>query len=222
MRHLPLFLFLLAYSVALHANEIKGTVYVFTKGDMKLLETLDNSIIYLTGIETPPPKEIAISEQKHGKFSPRLLPVIKGQTVQFYNRDNEKHQLFLKDGKDNYDFKMFSKEQSREILFDQVGKFILYSNTHKRMIADILVLENTYFSLTDKNGKYYIKDIPSGDYTLHAWHIYGGHKKVSVHIKPKTLTVNFRLDSILTPQEVRNHLDKNNKKYPLPYLKPKF
>lgn len=43
-------------------------------------------------------------------------------------------------------------------------------DTHVHMNGYMLGLKHPYFSVTDKNGKYEIADIPPGKYTLIAWH----------------------------------------------------
>jgi len=43
-------------------------------------------------------------------------------------------------------------------------------NVHPEMEAYVAVLENPYFAVSDKEGNYMIKDVPSGTYTLKIWH----------------------------------------------------
>ena len=37
------------------------------------------------------------------------------------------------------------------------------------MEAYVVVLQNPYFALTDKDGNFIIKNIPAGNYTLSVW-----------------------------------------------------
>lgn len=43
-------------------------------------------------------------------------------------------------------------------------------NVHPEMEAYIVVLQNPYFAVVDKKGKFEILGIPAGEYTLKVWH----------------------------------------------------
>ena len=66
----------------------------------------------------------------------------------------------------------------------------------ERMILDVIVLDNHYFAKTKSDGRYFIADVPPGEYTLRAWHIFGGEqeRKISVISGNKVLEgIDFRL-----------------------------
>jgi hypothetical protein len=42
-------------------------------------------------------------------------------------------------------------------------------DVHKWMTSWLIVQDNPYYALTGENGKFKIKDVPPGTYTLRAW-----------------------------------------------------
>ena len=54
--------------------------------------------------------------------------------------------------------------------FDQVCSVPLLCNVHAEMSAYVLVLENPYFSVTEKDGVFNIENVPPGTYKVSAWH----------------------------------------------------
>lgn len=48
--------------------------------------------------------------------------------------------------------------------------FVMQCGFHPYMFSWGLVVKNPYFSITKEDGKFEIKDIPPGEYTLTAWH----------------------------------------------------
>jgi hypothetical protein len=55
------------------------------------------------------------------------------------------------------------------VLFDKVGVVKIGCNIHDWMSAIILVLPTSHFATTDDDGRYTLV-LPSGTYTLVAWH----------------------------------------------------
>jgi hypothetical protein len=43
-------------------------------------------------------------------------------------------------------------------------------NVHAEMSAYVIVTETPYFATTGKDGKFILKDVPPGKYTLKVWH----------------------------------------------------
>jgi hypothetical protein len=65
-------------------------------------------------------------------------------------------------------------------------------NVHPWMKAYMAVLPNPYFQVTDKDGKFDLKNLPPGTYTLTAWHELYGTSDQTVTIGPKeTKAVTF-------------------------------
>ena len=67
-------------------------------------------------------------------------------------------------------------------------------NVHPEMSGYIIVMNNPFFVLTDKDGKYVIPDVPAGKYRLSTWHknLETVTKEVTVPAEG-TIMVNFEL-----------------------------
>lgn len=123
----------------------------------------------IEGKELPPPQQSVKMDQIGLVYVPHVLPVIKGTTVDFHNSDDVKHNTFGV-GADDFDLGTWTKGIVRSYTFDKLGETAILCNLHPEMEAYVVVLQNPYFSLTDEEGKYEIKDVPQGEYKLKTWH----------------------------------------------------
>jgi hypothetical protein len=65
-------------------------------------------------------------------------------------------------------------------------------DVHGWMNAYVGVLDHPYFATTDKDGKFELKSLPPGTYTIEAWHEKLGTATQSVTLGPKdSKEVNF-------------------------------
>lgn len=131
-------------------------------------------VVYIERIEeeSPPSEEHALMDQKDLEFVPHVLPVTKGTTVDFLNSDDVLHNVFTPDKcAEKMNLGTWPKGEARSYTFTEEGCMsVLLCNVHPQMEAWVLVLQNTYFSKTDKDGVYIIEDVPPGKYVLRAWH----------------------------------------------------
>ena len=192
---------------------LQGSLKVFKKGGKKTLRHFDNAIVYLDGVSTPAPAEPVGIDQRKKKFQPRICPVIKGQVVRFYNMDRVEHNVFSTDEKNTFDLGRYPKGEYRDQAYNDLGLYKVYCNIHKKMILDILVVPNRYYSLTDKKGQYQITDVPAGEYVLKAWHIYGGSVELPISVKQDTNLPELSLNSTRVVRELEAHLNKDGVKY---------
>ncbi len=77
----------------------------------------------------------------------------------------------------------YGSDQVKPWTFNTIGEAVLLCNIHAEMSAWIVIRQNPYFSITDKDGNFEIKDVPAGNYTLDVW-----NEKLSV--EPQQVTVN--------------------------------
>jgi len=59
------------------------------------------------------------------------------------------------------------------------------------MFAWVTIEDSPYFAVSDKNGKFTIKDVPPGQYTITAIHRKLGSQKLDVEVKDINVTVSF-------------------------------
>ena len=131
-------------------------------------------------------------DQKGMTFIPHVLPVVKGTTVKFLNSDPYAHNVFSPEGK--YNLGTWPTGQTRDHKFDKPGVYTQLCRVHPEMEAFIVVLDTPYFTVTDKTGKYTIKGVPAGKYTLVAWSekLKEGKQAVTVE-NGKSVTVDLTL-----------------------------
>ena len=194
------------------AGEIAGQVTILNR-DGQPLSRFDHAVVYIEGIETPPPPEPAVMDQKSKEFVPRLLPVVKGQEIRFLNSDKVQHNVFSPHEEEPFDLGLSPSGEFKSIKLNSLRRHKVYCNLHKSMVADIIALPNRYFGLTDEAGRYRIQGLPEGDYVLRAWHIFGGAEQKPVRVGTPAVTVDFTLRSAQSTQDILEHADKSGQTY---------
>jgi plastocyanin len=108
--------------------------------------------------------------QKDKTFSPHVLAIPLGATVEFPNFDPIFHNAFSNyDGKP-FDLGLYAPGTSRSVVFSRPGIVRVFCNIHATMSAVIAVLETPYFDVSKQNGSFEIADVPAGDYRLRVFH----------------------------------------------------
>lgn len=158
------------------------------------------SVVYveaIAGKTFPAPTNHPVMDQKGLMFSPHIMAVQQGTTIDFLNSDTVQHNVFWTaigtDKKAGKNLGTWPKGEKRSFTFDKPGVVPLLCNVHPEMAAYIVVSPTPYFAQTDDGGNYKIKDVPDGSYTLTAWH--EGAKSQS---KPVTVSGGGKADFTLT------------------------
>lgn len=120
-------------------------------------------------------------DQKGMMFTPRVMPIQKGTTVEFINSDPVGHNVFTPDG-DKYDLGTWPKGESRSHKFEKPGVYRQLCKVHDDMVAFIVVLDTKYFAVSDKNGEFKLPALAPGKYTLTFWHEKLAAKEVTVEV----------------------------------------
>jgi len=135
------------------------------------------SVVYvdtIAGKTFPAPKEHPVMDQKGLLFSPHIMAVQQGTTVEFLNSDNVQHNVFWSaignDKKAGHNMGTWPKGEKRPYTFDKAGVVPLLCNVHPEMGGYIVVSPTPYFAETDDSGNYTIKDVPDGSYNVVVWH----------------------------------------------------
>jgi plastocyanin len=195
------------------AADITGRVTVLAKDGQQPLKKFDNAVVYLEAVETPPPAQPAVMDQRNKEFVPRLLPVVKGQEIRFLNSDKVQHNVFSPHEHEPFDLGLYPAGESKSVRLNALRRHKVYCNLHKSMVADILVLPNRYFSLTDENGRYRIESPPEGNHVLRVWHIFGGAEQKPILMGKQSISVDFTIRSVQGNQDILEHPDKSGKGY---------
>jgi plastocyanin len=109
--------------------------------------------------------------QKAATFSPHVLPVLVGTTVEWPNNDDIYHNVFSDSDAKKFDLGLYKgNPPEKRVSFDKAGRVDAFCSIHENMHCIILVMPNPYFATTDANGHYIIPNVPPGTYKLKAWH----------------------------------------------------
>ncbi|MSU58949.1 MAG: hypothetical protein EXS35_12415 [Pedosphaera sp.] len=109
--------------------------------------------------------------QKKAMFSPHVLPVMAGTTVEWPNYDEILHNVFSISEIKNFDLELYKgNPPDKRVTFDKPGRVDVFCSIHTAMSCIVLVLENPYFAATDGHGRYTIPNVPAGNYKLKAWY----------------------------------------------------
>jgi plastocyanin len=139
--------------------------------------TPGNSVVFVdavSGKSFPAPSQEPVMSQRSLTFSPHLLVVQEGTTVQFQNDDNVQHNVFWPSVGGNkklaHNLGTWPKGEKRPFKFTQPGVVPLLCNVHPEMSGYIVISPTPYFAQTDAAGNYKIDNVPDGKYTVTAWH----------------------------------------------------
>jgi hypothetical protein len=102
-------------------------------------------------------------------FTPHVLPVLNGTTVDFPNSDPIFHNAFSSYNGQIFDVGLYPPGTSRAVRFTRPGVLRVFCNIHPTMSAIILVLNTPYFVRTAKNGSFEM-NVPPGEYDLSFFH----------------------------------------------------
>lgn len=149
------------------AGTVKGTFPVAGA------EEAQRTVIYIEAVPegslpAPPSTPLKLS-QRGARFSPAVMPLFKGTSVDFTNDDWVTHNVFSKSKVKPFDLGLYGKEQSKVLRFDEPGRVDLFCAIHPRMSAVLLVLQNPYFTKPAEDGSFTLTNVPAGEWKLRVY-----------------------------------------------------
>ena len=166
----------LAAVSVLSAGSISGRVELRDSQDAAVRKHMDFSgvVVWLEpvagSVDPAPAGAIARMIQKDKIFTPHVLPIRVGTTVNFPNFDPIFHNAFSNYNGQLFDVGLYPPGTSRPVRFARPGVVRVFCNIHANMSAVIVVLNTPYFLATQKNGNFQLNNIPPGEYTLRFFH----------------------------------------------------
>jgi plastocyanin len=184
-------------AVAVHAGTITGTVRAQAKpganADLQCgkydsrqfkfvervnYEEMRDFVVHIDGPmdtkvwEQTQPAQVVTSRvhQKGAMFSPHVLPIMVGRTVEWPNNDDILHNVFSVSESNPFDLGLYKNPKVERWTFTKPGRVDVFCSIHTRMSCIVLVLENPFYSSTNEKGAYSIPNVPAGSYKLKAWH----------------------------------------------------
>jgi plastocyanin len=114
--------------------------------------------------------EHATMLQKDKTFSPHVLAIAVGSTVNFPNLDPIFHNAFSSYNGQIFDVGLYPPGTTRSVHFTREGVVRVFCNIHSSMSAVIVVMATPYFAITKRDGTFSIPNVPGGEYDLTAFH----------------------------------------------------
>lgn len=138
---------------------------------------------YALGVPTEP----AVLDQKGCIYTPRVVGVMAGQTLEVINSDQTMHNVHALP-RENQEFNHGQRLKGERLkkTFTVPEVMVRFKcDVHGWMAAYVGVTAHPFFAVTDADGNYEIKGLPPGDYTVEIWHEKLGtqEKKISVTAK---------------------------------------
>ncbi|GAB3193410.1 methylamine utilization protein [Hydrogenophaga aquatica] len=108
--------------------------------------------------------------QKDKAFVPSVLPVTRGTSVSFPNRDTVRHHVYSLSPVKRFELKLYAGTPANPVVFDQPGVAVLGCNIHDEMVAWVVVLDTPHFAQSQADGRAELRGVPPGEYRLMVWH----------------------------------------------------
>lgn len=149
-------------------GSVTGAVSVKVKGAAK--PDRSGVVVYLDGVPgTPSRPKTAIIRQREKQFSPPLTIVVRGTTVDFPNDDKFFHNVFSVSRPARFDLGLYKSGAKKSVEMKRPGVVDVYCNIHPEMVAKVKVLDNDFYTITDRTGAFKIEGVPEGEYPIVAW-----------------------------------------------------
>jgi plastocyanin len=139
-------------------------------------DTFVNVLVYVAkgfeGKKFAPPKDPVVLDQVGCVYTPRVVGVMVGQTLQIRNSDATLHNVIgnLKTNK-AFNEGMSVKDGTIEKVFQNPEfKADFRCFMHPWMVAYVHVMEHPYYAITGPDGTFTLQGLPTGEYEIAAIH----------------------------------------------------
>lgn len=150
-----------------------------------VLSLKDESGKEITGKSTGASAPSATLDQKGALYVPQILAVQTGQKLLVKNSDPLVHNVHTKPAA-NPESNQVQMQGGADLTytFDKPEMFLKFQcDVHPWMFAWVSVFDNPYFAVSGADGKFTIKNVPAGKYTLEANHRKLGIQTAKIEVK---------------------------------------
>lgn len=146
-------------SVIVNANGTLKNVFVYVKSGLE-------------GKKFEAPKEPILFDQHGCAYKPKVFGIQTGQQLEILNSDDTLHNVHaLSANSPQFNLGMPIKGMKVKKSFAKPEVMVkIKCEVHPWMAAYVGVLDHPFFAVSDDQGKFEIKDLPAGKYTIEAWH----------------------------------------------------
>jgi hypothetical protein len=119
-------------------------------------------------MDLPEPRRFL--DQKHCRYEPHVLLVPENSALEIKSSDATLHTVHM-EGAATYNLPFPFANQTVSRTMPTAGLADVRCNGgHAWMNAEIIVAAHPYYSVTDENGAFELRDVPPGEYQIVAWH----------------------------------------------------
>lgn len=111
----------------------------------------------------------ATMKQENKQFTPQVLVVQKGTTVQFPNLDAFFHNVFSVTPDNSFDLGSYRQGETKGVTMTKPGVVSVYCNMHPQMVGHILVVPNGNYVRAGSDGFFRLSNVPAGRHRVVAW-----------------------------------------------------
>lgn len=167
--------------------------------------TLQNVFVYVKdglGNRTfNTPTETVKLDQQGCRYRPHVFGIMVGQPLEIINSDPTLHNIHALP-KNNTEFNTAQPIQNMKTNHSFTAKEVMVPfkcDVHGWMNAYVGVLDHPYFAVTGNDGKFDLKTLPAGTYTIEAWHEKLGTQTQQVTVGAKeTKDISFTFKAAAT------------------------
>jgi len=167
---------------------------VGAKGELAdVVVSLKNVTAKSTGASAAP----AILDQKGCVYVPGIFAVQTGQKIVVKNSDTCIHNVhdISTAGNEEHNDPQMAGGADLTYSFDKPEAFLKFQcDVHPWMKSWVTVVDSPYFAVSDKDGKFTIKNVPPGKYTVEAIHRKLGAQTQEIEVKDAAATANYTFE----------------------------
>jgi hypothetical protein len=164
----------------------------------------------LASFKFDPPAPEAVLDQHGCQYHPHVLGMMSTQKLKVVNSDQTTHNVNVQP-KSNQGFNQAQSQGAPPISKDFPRAEVVIPikcNQHPWMKSYLNVMRNPMFGLSGADGKFEIKGVPPGTYTVVAWHEKFGEKTMSVTVGAKeSKTQDFAYDGAAAGAQGKGSLE---------------
>lgn len=155
--------------------DLSGHVDVIQSSSEQSHPGTSEVVVWLTPLDSSPGPQTAANRpayvltQKDKQFSPHLLVVPVGSSVDFPNLDPFFHNVFSMFNGKRFDLGLYEGHSRRTVQFDREGVSFIFCNIHPDMGAVIVALKTPYYTVSAATGDLNLRGVPRGRYRLNVW-----------------------------------------------------
>lgn len=134
------------------------------------------------------PKEPVLLDQHGNEFTPHVFGLRAGQPLRIRSSDSGLHNVYcVPFNNAEFNVSMMHEESVTKVFAKPEVMIPFKCNIHGNMRAYAGVLDHPYFTVTGADGRFQIRGLPPGDYTIEAWSEYHGSRQTKLTVGSEPL-----------------------------------